>query len=177
MGKSRVSFIVCSLVVLAFGTQAGAQAPPKPGPEHDKLKEMVGNWDAVMKTAAGESKGTMTYKMGLGGLWLIEDFKGEFSGLPFEGHGLTTYDPAKKKYVGIWIDSYSSEHTVTEGNFDKEGKVQTMVGEMAGPDGKKMKVTMVTTQKDKDTVMMTMRGAGPDGKDMEMMSITFTRKK
>jgi hypothetical protein len=52
-----------------------------------------------------------------------------------------------------------------------------MKGDMAGPDGQKMKVTMITERKDKDNVVTTMLGAGPDGKEMEMMKMTYTRKK
>ena len=177
MKRLVVGSIIVSLLILSFSARAGAQGPPKPGPEHDKLKEMVGMWEATVKSPAGDSKGTMNYKMELGGLWLVEEFQGDFGGMPFQGRGLTSYDAAKKKYVSVWIDSWSTDVSVLEGTFDKEGKVQTMTGDMAGPDGKKMKVTITTEHKDKDNAVMTMRGPGPDGKEMEMMKVTYTRKK
>jgi hypothetical protein len=177
MKRLAVCAVIGSLVVLSFSARAGAQAPPKPGPEHDKLKEMVGTWEASVKSPAGDSKGTMTYKMELGGLWLVEDFQGDFGGMAFQGRGMTSYDSAKKKYVTVWVDSFTTDVSVLEGTFDKDGKVQTMKGDMAGPDGQKMKVTMITERKDKDNVVTTMLGAGPDGKEMEMMKMTYTRKK
>ena len=177
MRRLLIGHIIGSLVVLSLSATASAQAPSKPGPEHDKLREMVGTWDAAVKSPAGDSKGTMTYKMELGGLWLVEDFTGDFGGMPFLGRGTTTYNPVKKKYVTVWIDSWTTDLSVLEGNFDQSGKIQTMTGEMAGPDGTKTKVTMITEHKDKDNAVTTMRGPGPDGKEMEMMKITYTRKK
>ena len=32
----------------------------------------------------------------------------EFGGQKFQGHGMDCYDPVKKKYVGIWVDSWST---------------------------------------------------------------------
>ena len=77
--------------------------PPKPGPEHERLKKMEGTWEASIKTPGGESKGTATYKMDLGGFWLLSNFKADFGGQPFEGRGADGYDPMKKKYVAGWL--------------------------------------------------------------------------
>jgi hypothetical protein len=65
---------------------------------------------------------------------------------------------------------------LSEGTYDKSTKTTTMVGEMPLPDGKRMKVTMVTVHKDPDTKTFTMKTAGPDGKDVEMMQITYKRR-
>jgi hypothetical protein len=42
----------------------------------------------------------LTYKMELGGLWLVNHFKGEFGGAPFEGKELDAYDPLPGPKVG-----------------------------------------------------------------------------
>ena len=84
--------LLASVALLNLVLSARAQEPPKPGKEHDHLKRLVGTWDA--ETESG--KGTMTYKMGLGGLWLIGDFEGEFGGMKFQGKFLDTYDPATR---------------------------------------------------------------------------------
>src|SRR5262249_239816 len=57
---------------------ARAQEPPKPGPEHEILKKLAGTWDVTMKGGGVESKGTVTYKMDLGGLWLVSSMESEF---------------------------------------------------------------------------------------------------
>ena len=137
------------------------------------MKRLVGTWDA--ETEFG--KGTMTYKMGLGGLWLIGDFEGEFGGMKFEGNGLDTYDPATKKYRSVWVDSFSTAPRIMEGNLDKDNKVMTMTGEGRGPDGKTAKYKSITEIKDADTVNFSLFMVDKDGKEQPMVKITYKRKK
>jgi Protein of unknown function (DUF1579) len=170
--------VTMALGVLAVAARLTAQQPPevKAGPEHEKLKESVGTWDATVKSMGGESKGTQTCKLGLNGLWLLEHFKADLGGMTFEGHGATSYDPAKKKYVNVWIDSMSTRPMISEGTYDKSTKTMTLVGDMPMPDGKSMKTTLVTVHKDADTQVFRLLGAGPDGKEFEMIHITYKRR-
>jgi hypothetical protein len=154
-----------------------AQELPKPGPEHEMLKQMEGTWDATIKMMGQESKGTMKYKMGLGGLWLMSHFEGDFGGMKFEGQGMDTYNPAKKKYIGIWADSFETEPMISEGDFNKETKTLTMNGVGPGPDGKPAKYKSTVKMIDADTMEFTMAGPGPDGKEGVMMTISYKRKK
>jgi hypothetical protein len=172
----RLFVAVCAASVLA-APAARAQEPPKPGAEHARLKRAEGTWDAKIKFGDMESKGTMTYKMEMGGLWLISDFKGEFGGAKFEGKGLDTYDAGKKKYISVWADSMSTVPMTMEGTFDKDNKVLTMTGEGPGMDGKPTKYKSVLEYKDEDTMIFTMSNPDKDGKDQAMMTITYKRKK
>jgi len=167
-------FVAAAALVLSPAARA---QPAKPGPELEKLKQLEGTWEATMKFGGSESKGTAVYRMDLGGMWLVSDFKGEFGGMPFSGKGLDSYDPLTKKYVSVWVDSMSTVPMTTTGEYDKDGKVLTMTGESRGPDGKMQKVKMVSEMKDKDTMLFTMFGQGPDGKDGEMFTISYKRKK
>lgn len=174
---------ICLAVVTTFALAASAAAQetaqaPKPGPEHERLKHLEGTWDVVMKFGDTETKGKVVYKMQLGGLWLVADFEGEFApGQKFTGKGLDGYDPVRKKYVGIWIDSMSTSPVVSEGNYDKEGKVLTMNGEGPGEDGKPTKYKMTSEHKDKDNVLFTMYGKGADGKEGTLFTIAYKRRK
>jgi hypothetical protein len=159
--------------VLAPSARAQGQ---KPGPEHDALKRLEGTWEATIKAGGEESKATATYKMEMGGLWLVSTFKGSFGGMPFEGKGLDSYDAAKKKYVSVWVDSMMTTPMISEGTFDKEGKVLTMMGEGPGMDGKPTKLKMVSEFKDKDTMVFTMSAPAKDGKDEVVMTINYKRK-
>jgi len=172
-----VRSVVVLVALLVCVPRVFAQAPAQPGPEHEKLKQIVGTWDATMKMGDMESKGVMVWKMDLGGLWLASDFQGEFEGQKFMGKGFDGYDPAKKKYVGIWLDSMSTTPMTSEGTYDKDGKVLTMTGEGPGPDGKPAKYKMTTEHKDKDSMIFTMFMPGPDGKDAAMFSISYKRRK
>jgi len=151
-----------------------AQEPPKPGPEHELLKKQVGTWNTTMKFGGMESKGTVTYKMELGGLWLVGSVEGEMMGQKFWGKSLDTYDAAKKKYFSIWLDSMSTAPVTMDGTYDKEKKELTMAGEGPGMDGKPTKYKSITKMVDADTQVMTMSVG--DGKDAEF-TVTYKRKK
>ncbi len=176
MKAVRWSLVLCVAAML-LAPAARAQEPARPGPEHEQLKKLVGTWEATIKFMGGESQGSVTYKMDLGGLWLVSDFQADFGGMKFQGRGLDTYDAGKKKYVSVWIDSMSTTPMLSDGTYDKEGKVLTMTGDGPGPDGKMIKHKMVSEMKDNDNMVFTMSSPDKDGKDQVMMTIVYRRKK
>jgi len=180
MRSKAVTSLALAAAVGLFAVAAPltAQGPPqvKPGPEHAIFKDWAGKWDATIKDGGGEFKGVATWEVVLNDLWVAEHFKADFGGKPFEGMGATSYDPAKKKYVNVWIDSMSTSPLISEGTYDKATKTLKMTGNMPGPDGKLSKVNMTYVQKDADTKVFTLTGAGPDGKTMEMLHITYKRR-
>lgn len=163
---------------------AAAQAPPMPtpGPEHAVLKEDVGTWDASIEMVAPgapatpPSKGVEVNVLGCNGLCLVTDFKGQVMGSPFEGHGVTTWDPGRKIYVGSWSDSMTAGLATTESTWDAAKK--TMNTTMLTPDGSggtmKMRSTVeYAAGKRVFSIFM----PGPDGKEMQTMRITYTKQK
>ena len=172
----------------ALAQDKPAAAPPgmpvvKAGPEHEVLKGDVGTWDATVEsympgvTQPLVSKGTETNTL-VGGMWLVTDFKGEMMGQPFQGHGVSGWDPNKKKYVGTWVDTMSTGLGLTESSYDAAAK--TMTGTFEGPDPSSGQVTKMKSSvvwKDPNTRVFTMSGPGPDGKDATFMKITYTRRK
>ena len=167
--------------------EGGGPPIPKPTAEHKILAADEGTWDATIKSfLAGPgaeptiSKGVEVNKVVPGGLWLISEFRGDFAGVAFEGHGQFGYDPLKKKYVGSWIDSMSPSLSVLEGTYDAQTRTMTLVGDGFDP-GTKTKYTqrMVTTSKDDDTRVFTLymkfEGAGDD--EIKFMEITYTKRK
>jgi Protein of unknown function (DUF1579) len=167
-------FCAVALAAVLVATPARAQEPPKPGPEHEVLKILVGDWDLVLKGGGMESKGTATYKLDLGGLWLSSTFEGDIGGQKFQGHGMDSYDAKKKKYVAAWFDSMSATPMFMEGTYDKDKKTLTMSGDGPGPDGTPVKHTGVTEWKDEDTVHFAMYMG--DGKE-PMFTIVYKRRK
>lgn len=165
--------LLASVALLNLVPLALAQEPPKPGKQHDHLKRLVGTWDAE----TGFGKGTMTYKMDLGGLWLMGDFEGEFGGMKFQGHGLDTYDSATKKFRSVWVDSFSTAPRNMEGQLDKDDKVMTLTGEGRGPDGATAKFKSTTEIKDADTVNFNLFMVDKEGKEQPMVNIIYKRKK
>jgi hypothetical protein len=177
--------LLVALAAAPAAAQTGAQTPPmpKPGPEHAILKMDEGTWDAVVEFIPGPgappmvSKGVEVNTLGCNGLCLITDFKGEAMGSAFHGHGMATWDPAKKKYTGSWTDSMSTGISVAEMTYDAATKTGT--GSMEGPDmtGKVMRTRTVTDYKTEGMRVMTSYAPGPDGKEMQVMKITYTRRK
>ena len=176
------------LAVLSTPRPAAAQGdqmppPPKPGPEHDVLKMDAGTWDATVEITAAPgmapivSKGVEVNTMGCGGLCLISDFKGQVMGAPFHGHGVTTWDVVKNKYLGSWTDSMSKGLATSDGTYDPATK--KMTGSMEGPDmtGMVMKTRTVSEWRDANTRVMTAFATGPDGKEVQVMRITSVRRK
>jgi hypothetical protein len=171
---------VLAFVLAASTAPLAAQDMPKPGPEHQLLAAKAGTWDAVIEMAGEDgkpvtSKGVSEYRV-CGGLWLIDDFNADMMGMKFHGHGATGYDPAKGKYVGTWVDSFSTSVMLLEGTYDAKKKQLTLTGTGPGMDGKPVVHRMVTTEKDANTQVFEMFMPGPDGKETKMMTITYTRR-
>jgi hypothetical protein len=163
---------------------APAGMPPMPaaGPEHEVLKTDVGTWEATVEAFMPGvaqpmvSKGTETNTL-VGGLWLVTDFKSEMMGQPFQGHGVSGWDPNKKKYVGTWVDTMSTGLGLSESTYDAASKTMTGTFEGPGMDGQIQKMKSTVVMKDPDTRVFTMSETGPDGKEMTTMRITYQRKK
>jgi hypothetical protein len=169
-----LAVLLAGVAVLAVGTEARGQEAPKPGPEHQVLKHLVGTWDTTMKFGDMESKGTMTYKMELGGLWLVSSLESDLGGQKFYGKGLDTFDARKGKYVGYWFDSMGSTPLVLEGTYDKAKKTLTMSGRGPGSDRKVTTWRSVSHMPDNDTVQQSMYVGGGDE---PMFTVTYKRRK
>jgi hypothetical protein len=164
----------CALV---FAGLAVAQQPPeiKPGPEHAILKEMAGNWSGKFKMAGGgESDCTCRYVMECNGLWLTSNFRTKLGEQNFQGKGFDSYDPASKKFVGVWVDAMSTKPMMMEGAYDAASKTMTSMGEGPGPDGKPQKMKLVVSMPDKDTIKEKMFLMTPSGEN-EMFTIEMKR--
>ena len=155
------------------------------GPYTGKRDEVVQTWktgitelarcpNVTMKLGGMESRGTVTYAMELGGLWLVGNVERDAGGSKFSGRGFDTFDAAKKKYVAVWVDSTSTRPTTMEGTHDAATKTTTMTGEGPGMDGKPVKYKSVSVWKDDNTVVYSMYVG--DDKD-PVLTITYTRKK
>jgi hypothetical protein len=181
---SRTASIALAAILglaAAAAAQEGMPPLPKPGPEHAVLAADAGTWDAVVETWMAPGQPPMTSKAVeintlINGMYLISDFKGDFGGMPFQGHGLTWWDAASKTYKGIWVDNTSPAPMNGSSTFDAASK--TFKGEMTGTDmtGALQTMRSETVQKADGTRVMTMFMKGPDGKDTQTMKVTYTKR-
>lgn len=169
---------LASLAILfIISGETTAQEFPKPGAEHAILQKMVGDWDVIMDMNGQKEKCRATYKSICGGMWVESDFEGKVAGIPFSGHGVDGYDLAKKKYIGIWVDSMTSAPMHMSGDYNADKKTLTMSGETTEPDGSQGKFRTTTVLKSDDAFTFQMFMAGPDGQEHLAFTAEYSRAK
>lgn len=137
------------------------------------LAEDAGTWDAtVTHSMPGQppstEKGVEIVTPICAGRWQWTDFNGSMMGQPFEGHGLTGYDPAKKQYVSIWIDGCVATAMKTTGTYDEAKKTFTLNGSGIDCEGKPMTVAQSCARPDDGTRNLSMSFKGAQSGDMKI---------
>jgi hypothetical protein len=103
---------------------------PKPGPRHEKLKAMVGEfvgeetmmpgpWSPEKQQRTGKIKARM-----LESFFVISDYEQSAEGqVTFRGHGVYGWDPQSECYRMYWFDSMGGAGGIADGYL--EGNVLT----------------------------------------------------
>ncbi|WP_165250798.1 DUF1579 domain-containing protein [Paludisphaera soli] len=186
--KTTFRFIPGTLLtlVVAIGVDARAQEAAKPTAQHEKMAKEVGTWDAEVKVwmqgpdaPPDISKGVEEITLMPGGLWLTSKFDGRMAGTPFTGRGISGYDPAKKKFVDVWVDSTDPHMMILEGDYDEASKTLTSLGKSTDPrTGKPYDVKTVTVLKSDDVREFTFYLKSDDtGNDyLKILQMTYQRR-
>ncbi|MFT5286380.1 MAG: hypothetical protein ACI8TQ_002548, partial [Planctomycetota bacterium] len=153
-----------------------------PGPEHELLATMAGEWNAKSKMSmspdapATETDSTSSNKMILGGRYLQCDYQGLFMGQPYHGMGLIGFDNTTQQYQLIWIDNSGTTMTnPLAGTYDESTKQLTVSGSTDNPMYGTMTMREVFTLHGPDSHSFEMfmdMGAG----ETSSMTIDYTRK-
>lgn len=195
----RTALVVCALLTLTVIADDKKAAPPDekaamermmkygtPGPEHQKLAAMAGDFTYTAKfwmtpdAPPMEMKGTTKRTMIMDGRFLKDETSSEAqANMPaFHGQGITGFDLYKKKFVGSWIDSMSTSIANMTGELDASGKVLTMLSEQYDPMlDAVVKMRWVSKLTGPDTQSMEFYTTLPGGKEMKSGEIHYTRKK
>jgi len=155
----------------------------RPGPAHQALESLAGNWRAEVKCWI-EPDGPPEVSLGsarifwtLSGRFLEEEFHGEMMGRPYTGRTLMGYDNIKQTFNRVSVSDIQTSMFTCEGRGEHGNKLITMEG----------RATCVATNR-KDIPMRTvMRILSPakhifemfdrsTGENARTMEITYTRK-
>ncbi len=167
----------------ADAMMAAMQKYANPGPMHDALKPLAGNWKTSTKTWLGPgeptvSEGSCERTWVLGGRFLESKYRGVFAGNPFEGIELLGYDTRKKQFTSAWIDNMGTSVALSTGPAeDPASKTITLNSSFDDPiSGQPMPYKMVTKIIDDNSHTFSMISS-KDGQEWTEMEITYTRAK
>ena len=153
-----------------------------PGEPHAELANNAGEWNHTLSmwmqpgTPATEATARSEGEMILGGRYLVERFEGNMMGMPFEGHALTGYDNAKKKFFSAWIDNMGTGLMTGWGDWDAATNSLTISGTFVDPmDGMDKPYRQVMKRVNDDHTIMEMYVPGPDGAEYKNMEIHSLR--
>jgi hypothetical protein len=157
------------------------QAAMTPSAGHARLMPMVGTWRAktTFTMAPGVPEqvhgGTSVHRMVLGGRYLEQNYKGMSMGMPFEGIGITGYDNVQQRYVGTWIDTFSTGLMTFMGvGKPTDDRIDT-VAEAIEPSGQKRVFENIVRIHNHGRHSYEMWTKGPNGKSFRMMLIEYER--
>ena len=177
--------LLVTIVSVFFVCHSLAAEPNRPQlaktrPEHEFLKQFVGEWECTTEVSIGPGKsvttqGTMTAHM-IGNFWVVIDRKADIGGNAYHGRATYGFNSRKKKYVGTWTDSmapilwqYEGEADDNKLAVDSEGPHPSLPGNF--------KYRNTWEFKTKDLLVLTSDMEGPDGKTVTIMKSTGRRKK
>lgn len=164
-------------------TQAHEEMGTKPEPEHEWLKQLVGEWSVVSEMNMGpdqpamKSEGKETVRS-LGGLWAFGQGKGDMpNGESMEYFSAIGYDVSFKEYRGCWFASVSSHLWKYIGEMSADGRKLTLrcVGPHMEKDGETANYRDEIEILDANHRTLTSYGEDESGNWQPFMKATYTR--
>ncbi len=157
-------------------------AASSPGAPHAEIAKAAGEWNVASKMWMDpqappiDAAGTAKSRMVLGGRYLMEEFKSNFMGMPYEGLMLQGYDNLKQEYFTIWMDNFSTWPSISTGQIDKDGKFLStgIMKDISTPAGRPSK--FLVQGKDKDTSLFEMFDHTPTGDEYKSFEMLYKRK-
>jgi len=154
----------------------------KPGKPHQELARLVGQWNVEMSSYCTPgnpmtTKGSATFETILGGRFVLQRQKADMgNGMTMEGFQILGYDNVQKKYVGVWLDNWSTGIHASTGQVDENGQVcmQGLMKDAMTPEGRPFRSVQKQAGNDKFTIEL---HDTKDGKEFKMMDIVYTRVK
>jgi hypothetical protein len=190
--RLRIGFAVALVGVLGFvagraftdedkgqDMEEAFKALGTPGPQHDLLAQVAGEWvstgTAYWKGTPEPMTSTSKFTSIMGKRYLKEEMTSTMDGQPFEGVGLHGYENATGKFVFVWYDNMSTGFMTGTSTYDEATKTFTGESEFNGPGGVPMKHRHVWKIVSPTEMTFEMYMVGEEG-EMKMMEMTSKRK-
>jgi hypothetical protein len=113
---------------------AQAYALMGPGPEHERLAALEGEWDLMVRfwSAAGaepvSGTGRAVNRMILGGRFLETRTEGSFAGQPIASLMVLGFDRRAERYTSVGFDTWGTYYVTAAGGFDAAENAIVMDG-------------------------------------------------
>ncbi len=143
-----------------------AKAAATPGPAHEALGNLVGNWQAEVRCwggPGGEAQMSTATAKGtwiMNGLFLQEDFSGEMMGRPFNGRTILGYDNVLETFKMVWLSDNQTSLFVADGDGEHDYRLITFEGIGTCPIKGEVRTRVV------------LRIYNPDRHELEMFDLT-----
>ena len=162
--------------------QAAMQAM-MPGPAHQRLAKLAGDWTTKTKLAGHgappeETEGTAKITVVMGGHFINQEDSGTTMGMPFTSAKLMGYNNGSKKYEAVWTYTLGTNMMTMTGTSEDEGKTIKCSASFENEMGAKetFNITYKIADDDHFTVVFD-GGKMPDGSPGPTMETSYTRKK
>ena len=194
--KSLIALISCSLLSFGCASQSSPPTPvmsseqmqelmmkmAMPGPQHELLKTLAGNWNAKSSMTMGPgqeamvSTATSNNHLIMGDRFLQCDYNGSYANMPFEGMGLIGFDNTTAQYQLFWIDNSGTTMSAPlNGYYDKATRKLELTGNFDNPAFGSMSMREVFTIDGPDHHVFEMFVDQGDG-EYRSMTIDYTRQ-
>ncbi|WP_212004839.1 DUF1579 domain-containing protein [Chitinophaga sp. HK235] len=153
-----------------------------PGPEHDRLAKMNGDWACEITMWKGpgappeKTTGTCRNTMVMGGRYQEGRVTSQMEGKPFEGLSTTAYDNSRRMFLNTWIDNMGTGIMMLEGKWDPTISGIVYTGKCHDPISHKM-IDLRQVYKFQDDNNYTLEAYRVmNGKEVKDMEVKFKRQ-
>jgi Protein of unknown function (DUF1579) len=170
-------------LVLTTGIAAAQDPNAKPGPVHEKLMKLAGEYTTVtyFTTKPGdapqETKGAAKLTSTLGGRFLNEEASGVMFGQPYSSMHMTGYNNVTGQYESLWAYTGTTGMMLMTGTSKDDGKTIQLVGNYEREKGVKAHLYAVLRLVDDDHFAVELYSEKPDENKGPVMKTSYTRTK
>ncbi len=125
----RIPKVTAAMVVLVTAPAAAQDMPDstqmarmmelaQPGPEHERLAALTGEWDVTLQMPGMSFTATAENHTIMGGRFLSSTVTGSAGGMPFEALTIMGYDRGPGMFTAVGFDTFGTFYVTGAGPWD-----------------------------------------------------------